>query len=97
MGVWKNLRIKQRHLKCKKENLFNVIRRTFSIEWRSSNNLYPTDKDMQYWLLLDSTVNEHAYAPVLALALRETVVKAELEGQEMFWVEKPVKDKGERV
>ena len=47
MGVWKNLRIKQRHLvKCKKENLFNVMQRTFSIERQSSNNLYPTDKDM---------------------------------------------------
>lgn len=51
---------------------------------------------MFYWLLLDSTVNKYAWAPVLAPALREAVVKAELEQQEMSWVKMPVKDKGER-
>lgn len=54
-------------------------------------------KDMYYWLLLDSTVNKYAGAPRLAPALREAMVKAQLEWQEMSWVKMPAKDKGERV
>lgn len=51
---------------------------------------------MYYWLLLDSTVNKYAWAPGLAPALREAVVKAQLEWQEMSWVKMPAKDKVER-
>ena len=41
-------------------------------------------------------MNKYAWAPVLALALQEAVVKAELEWQEMSWVKMPTKDKREK-